>query len=302
VVTDANGYTASSTISITEDIIELGVSLDLSSQLSCAGSNDGSVRAVVRGGKRPFTFKWSEGSSAEEIGNAGPGSYTVTVTDAVGQTSSATVELKEPSPISVEVVNIRAAAAEHVPDGKAAVKISGGAGNYSIEWDNGDNTVNTGNLAIGNHTVTVTDGNGCSQKASFEISKKILPELTAETLRSGSAIRIEQIQFDADSTRIRDESYPALRELYEFLYDNPTIVVEIGGHTNGLPPHEYCDSLSTARAKSVAEYIVSLGIEPKRVYYKGYGKRQPIATNQTPEGRRRNQRVEVKMLELREED
>jgi outer membrane protein OmpA-like peptidoglycan-associated protein len=82
------------------------------------------------------------------------------------------------------------------------------------------------------------------------------------------------------------------------LEDNPSIVVEIGGHTNNLPPPAYCDSLSTNRARVVAEYIVNKGIASNRVYYKGYGKRKPKFSNGTADGRRRNQRVEIKILKI----
>ena len=75
-------------------------------------------------------------------------------------------------------------------------------------------------------------------------------------------------------------------------------MVEIGGHTNGIPEHAYCDRLSTQRAKAVAEYLVRRGIKQGRLKYKGYGKRQPVATNKTPDGRKRNQRVEIKILSL----
>jgi len=133
---------------------------------------------------------------------------------------------------------------------------------------------------------------------STDITKKILPLLTAESLKSGKAVRMEQLQFAADSTKVNAESIPTLDELFAFLYDNPTIVVEVGGHTNGLPEHDYCDELSKARAKSVAQWIVQKGIDEKRVYFKGYGKRKPVATNRTPEGRRKNQRVEVRILDF----
>ena len=111
----------------------------------------------------------------------------------------------------------------------------------------------------------MTDANGCVLSLSTEITPKILPELTAENLEKGEAVRMEKLQFDADSTKINDSSIPTLEELYNFMYDNPTIVVEIGGHTNGLPEHDYCDRLSAARAKAVADYIIGKGIEEKRV-------------------------------------
>jgi outer membrane protein OmpA-like peptidoglycan-associated protein len=54
--------------------------------------------------------------------------------------------------------------------------------------------------------------------------------------------------------------------------------------------------LSSARAKAVADYLIAKGISRERIQYRGYGKRQPIDTNETPEGRRRNQRVEIKII------
>jgi outer membrane protein OmpA-like peptidoglycan-associated protein len=89
-----------------------------------------------------------------------------------------------------------------------------------------------------------------------------------------------------------------LEEIYTFLKDNNKVIIEIGGHTNSLPEDEYCDRLSTSRAKNIAQHLYGKGIPESQIAYKGYGKRQPIATNQTVEGRRRNQRVEIKIVSL----
>lgn len=129
-----------------------------------------------------------------------------------------------------------------------------------------------------------------------EPKNKILTELDPKTLRVGQTIQIENLYFEADSSKIKDESYAVLNEIYDFLSANSNVVVEIGGHTNGNPPHDYCDRLSTDRAKAVADYLSSRGIPRTRIQYKGYGKRQPIASNANAEGRRRNQRVEIKIL------
>ena len=129
-----------------------------------------------------------------------------------------------------------------------------------------------------------------------ENKTKILTELDPKNLRVGQTVQLENLYFEADSSKIKDESYPVLGELYEFLSGNPDVVVEIGGHTNGNPPHEYCDRLSAERAKAVADYLALKGIPRNRIQYKGYGKRQPIASNSNAEGRRRNQRVEIKIL------
>lgn len=115
-------------------------------------------------------------------------------------------------------------------------------------------------------------------------------------LTKGQTIRIDQLYFPADSSTIKKTSLPVLSEVFNFLAANPNVVVEIGGHTNGIPAHEYCDRLSTERAKAVVDYLVNKGIARKRLQYKGYGKRNPVDSNASDAGRKRNQRVEIKIL------
>ncbi len=123
-------------------------------------------------------------------------------------------------------------------------------------------------------------------------------ELTEADIRKGMTLRTNQIFFKADKSMITDQSFQVLDEIYQFLSSNQGVTIEVGGHTNGLPPHEYCDELSDARAKAVTDYLARKGIDRDRLEYKGYGKRQPIATNDTPAGRRKNQRVEFKILRV----
>jgi outer membrane protein OmpA-like peptidoglycan-associated protein len=114
--------------------------------------------------------------------------------------------------------------------------------------------------------------------------------------KKGEVVRLERITFKADSYELRPESEPSLQEVYDFLSSNPEVIVEVGGHTNGIPPDEFCDSLSTNRAKNVANWLIQKGIAPERVQYKGYGKRKKLASDSTQDGRNQNQRVEVKIL------
>ncbi|MBK9271036.1 MAG: OmpA family protein [Saprospiraceae bacterium] len=134
--------------------------------------------------------------------------------------------------------------------------------------------------------------------ANVPDKSKIMKDLSAEKVKLGQVVKIEQLFFDADSTNFRTESYPSLDEIYEFLIGNPRIHIEVGGHTNGQPSHEFCDKLSTERAKAVKNYLVGKGIAEKRISYRGYGKRQPIASNDTKEGRNKNQRVEIKIISI----
>lgn len=123
-------------------------------------------------------------------------------------------------------------------------------------------------------------------------------DLTSDDVREGVTLRTNQIYFTADASQITDQSYPVLNEIFSFMKANEGIILEVGGHTNGLPSDEYCDALSTSRAKEVVDYLIEKGISAERLAFKGYGKRQPIATNDTPAGRRKNQRVEFKVLRV----
>ncbi len=295
-VTDASGCTATASVSISENILPLAVTISQESEIKCMGEKTASLKAEISGGKGPFRFAWTGGSTLATVGPLGAGSYDVTVTDATGATITATKAVTEPNTLKAQVAKIRPSTTDKTNNGKASLEATGGTGKYQIAWDNGETEVNATALPAGQHTVTVTDEKGCVATASFETKTRIIPELSANNLRSGETIKLERIYFQPDSTEMEADSKPTLDELYEFLQENPAVVIEVGGHTNGIPSHEFCDNLSSLRAKSVAQYLVDLGLPVSRITYKGYGNRNPVASNSTPEGRAKNQRVEIKIV------
>ncbi len=128
---------------------------------------------------------------------------------------------------------------------------------------------------------------------------KIMTDLAKSQFKVGETLLIKSLNFSEDSAVINQNSIPVLDEIFIFLKNNKNIVVEIGGHTNNIPSDDYCDRLSTKRAKVVAEYLINKGLSPERIQFKGYGKRKPIADNRTVPGRKKNQRVELKILSIR---
>ncbi|MBK8555318.1 MAG: OmpA family protein [Lewinellaceae bacterium] len=298
-VTDANGCTAIASIGVPENILPLLASIEGQSGIRCAGAKEGSLSVKVSGGKPPYIFLWSNPAfKGEALKGLGAGEYAVTVSDAKGTTATAAYMVTAPDSLKAELIRKVGATTDRTRDGKAMLSVSGGKPEYSIVWDNEEKGTNARQLIQGPHSVTVTDANGCNAKLSFETGKRILPALTEGMLSNGQTIRMERLQFEADSSRLTPDCLPVLDEVYDFLAENGKIVIEIGGHTNSTPPDEFCDRLSSARAKSVADYLITKGIDPKRVVSKGYGKRKPIVSNATPEGRRQNQRVEIKILEI----
>ncbi len=127
---------------------------------------------------------------------------------------------------------------------------------------------------------------------------KILKELSRKDFKAGETIRIRNLYFKANDSIIDEDSHPALDEVYYFLVSNPDYIVELGGHTNSRPATAFCNRLSTARARVVAEYLNAKGIPWNRLRFKGYGKTKTIASDATAYGRQKNQRVEIKILSL----
>ncbi len=125
-----------------------------------------------------------------------------------------------------------------------------------------------------------------------------ISDIDRSELKTGSTIRIDNLYFEADKAVVMQNSFAVLDDLYNFLNRNPDVVVEIGGHTNNLASENYAYRLSSDRAKTIYDYLVKKGIDKERLKYKGYGKKVQIAGNNTAEGRRKNQRVEIKILSI----
>jgi outer membrane protein OmpA-like peptidoglycan-associated protein len=110
------------------------------------------------------------------------------------------------------------------------------------------------------------------------------------------------LYFAADSSNLHDNtSFSVLDELYQYLEEHPKVTIEVRGHTSAGSGSQrinmkYSEELSKSRAKTVALYLVRKGIAADRIQYRGYGPREPVASNDNPEGRKKNQRVEIKIL------
>ena len=128
------------------------------------------------------------------------------------------------------------------------------------------------------------------------IEQKILG--TDVPLQEGSTFVLKNIFFDFDKSVLLQQSYNELKGLVEILNKYPKMKIEVGGHTDGRGSIDYNQRLSESRAKAVVDYLISKGIDPARLKYKGYGKTQPIDSNKTDEGRARNRRVEFKILSM----
>jgi outer membrane protein OmpA-like peptidoglycan-associated protein len=276
----------------------MNIATNLETLVKCPGEK-AMVNLTVEGGEKPYKIIWDDGVKNLTSREMDPGTYKIVVEDSFGQTISTNFVVDGKQSIEVRTINKRSPTAEGRLDGNVKIAVLGGTAPYDIVWENGENGDRARRLTGGIHSISVTDANGCQSVAEVILKgARIMPELQIATVTVGQKLEINNIYYEADSTDITNESFESLDEIYEFLSDNEDVKIEIGGHTNSLPPDEYCDRVSTARSKSVADYLYGKGIEESRITYVGYGKRNPIASNETKEGRRRNQRVEVKIISL----
>lgn len=111
----------------------------------------------------------------------------------------------------------------------------------------------------------------------------------------GERIILENVLFDFDKYTLRPESKTELDKWVKFLTDNPTLKIEISGHTDNKGTSEYNKTLSKNRAEAVYNYFVTNGIKADRMKWVGYGFDLPIASNKTDEGRQKNRRTEIKI-------
>ena len=107
---------------------------------------------------------------------------------------------------------------------------------------------------------------------------------------------LKGVNFDFDKSDIRDDTKPILDDAVAILKRYPEIKVEVAGHTDSVGTDEYNEGLSGRRAQSVMDYFISNGIDAGRLSSKGYGESDPIADNNTVEGRADNRRVELRII------
>jgi outer membrane protein OmpA-like peptidoglycan-associated protein len=114
-------------------------------------------------------------------------------------------------------------------------------------------------------------------------------------VKVGDKIEIKNIFFDNGRHYLLPESYLELNKLVKYLIKNPTIEIQIIGHSDNSGIKFKNQKMSELRAREVFEYLIKKGVQNK-LYFKGMGSEQPIADNKTDEGKAKNRRVEFQII------
>ncbi len=119
--------------------------------------------------------------------------------------------------------------------------------------------------------------------------------------RNGNQIILNMpsnITFDTDQSAVKPQFYSTLNSVVLVLRKYNRSLVDVLGFTDSTGSPQHNQALSQERARSVADYLTSQGLDPRRFYVQGYGESQPVASNDTPEGRAANRRVEIQISPL----
>jgi len=174
-VTDSCNATATAEIEITEPLDPVEIQSGIIN-LQCNGDTDGEINISVTGGTPGYTYTWSTGSTNEDLTGLAAGTYTVTVTDALGCTATGSFEITEPTAVAVTGV-VTPVSCFGGSDGSVNITVTGGTPDpggppdYTFDWSNGATTEDISGLIAGTYTVTVYDFNFCSNTQTFVVTQ-----------------------------------------------------------------------------------------------------------------------------------
>lgn len=126
--------------------------------------------------------------------------------------------------------------------------------------------------------------------------REITDEVCLQNVKAGTKIVLRNVFFDVDKSTLRSESELELNKLVEIMKQNPSVSIEVSGHTDSDGDDSHNLELSKARAKAVLDYLVSQSISSDRIRSTGYGESRPVVANTSPENKQLNRRTEIEFL------
>lgn len=152
----------------------------------------------------------------------------------------------------------------------------------------------------GEHGIT-SDTDFFNEKGFYDLFGHLESTITDDAFSAaniGDSFRLNRIFFEFNSSELLTASHVELDKLVEILKQMRGLRIEINGHTDNVGSNAYNRRLSVRRADSVYEYLKENGIDSNRMSTNGFGSREPVADNETSEGRAKNRRVEIVIIDL----
>ena len=171
-VTDDNGCTASVSFTINEPNIILPTLITSNSSLGCYGDSIGDIDINVTGGTGEYTYQWSNGETTQDVFNLTAGNYNLIITDDNNCSVDTNFTIVEPNEIIISLATSNSSLGCYGDtSGNIDIEVTGGSGEYTYQWSNGEITEDLFDLMAGNYNVIVTDQNNCSTESNFTINE-----------------------------------------------------------------------------------------------------------------------------------
>lgn len=235
--------------------------------VSCYGAADGEVDLSITGGTAPFDIQWSDGigfnATSEDISGVGPGSYSVSVTDANGCVQNATVMLNAPDALDLaadlSVINGNNVSCEGASDGSINLTVIGGVGPFQYNWSNGGVSEDLDEIGAGTYSVIVTDMNGCTASASYLLTAPVTVSvtLTASTYANGMNISCGGANDASISAAIAGGSSP-----YDLIWSGPNGFSSTAPTITDLPLGEYTLNITDLNGCQHTSAVMLVGPAP----------------------------------------
>jgi hypothetical protein len=175
-VTDSNNCTTVACVTLENNECNLSIEIEVLQPLQCFGDSTGVIAVNITGNTGPVNILWNSGDMQEVLANLVEGMYTVIVTDSLGCTSNAQLQLDQPTKLTIEF-NAEKPSTPTSNDGTLSIIASGGNHPYTVLWDNGSNdSIINGNAGV--YCVTITDSNSCSVAVCESIPEAGCNDLT----------------------------------------------------------------------------------------------------------------------------
>ncbi len=240
----------SATVNVTCDAVggpAIDVSASAISDASCGDTTDGSINVSVSGGQAPLEFAWSPNTNdnTQSVSNLAPGTYTVTITDDNGATTSESFTIASPPAINASA-NATSETATAAGDGTITLTVSGGTPDYTYLWSDGQTTQNLTGLSPDTYTVTITDDNNCTMTASATVG-------TAITIGPGNppggptgSTVVNDVNCNGDNDGAIDLVFSGGVSPFTYSWDNGSTDEDL----SNLAPATYCVTVTDANNSS----------------------------------------------------
>lgn len=209
---------------------------------TCYGGNDGALEVIVEEGTEPYSYAWSNGTTLPSLLNVVAGTYTVTITDASGETLQLTGTVGQPEQIFLSAV-VTHASCNGLADGAIDLTVEGGTGGYTFVWSNGATTEDLTALKEGTYMVTVTDSAGCTSKKTVAVTSTSKIVLSSTTVPAGCNQSNGSINLTVSGGT----------EPYTFVWSNGSASEDISGLPAGVYKVKVTDSIGCS-----SELVVNL--------------------------------------------